>query len=492
MQRNSSLDSTELDKFLVRIRESIPYVEKCANPFLYLVKPTDENLSKYILLKPNSYVFYVFDTLAFGLRVFLNFVITICVSVLRSWQNLNWDLNLQHRREILFVSHFTQAQDPSKEDVYFGSLLNPQQDFVFYLNHTRINARKISSIFEKQGKTNLVINPKSLLPNQTFFLQVKQIKVSGWLFLKSLSSHKLDFQERRLMLRAAVWQHSRATMANLTLEKRLTRIIQKIKPTFLVLPLEGHAHEAMIMNLRENKFKDLRIVGYQHAPVVPGQTCLNYIINMLKNYDFCLTTGEIVKKQINQANIKCNVEVIGSPKSQPPRLKTKDFSRINVLVAPEGSKDSLFKFIGLLEELSPLLPCINFILRPHPGFDGVNSTVLRKTLLKYANIEVSTSALSTDLSNSHFVLFRSSAVGIEGLLYGNQPIHWDYFGNNLLNPFARTNFKAMTGRSAIEIANLISDSQIESMKSEVFQNKCADFFNSYFSQSRNLRAVLNI
>ena len=75
MQRNSSLDSTELDKFLVRIRESIPYVEKCANPFLYLVKPTDENLSKYILLKPNSYVFYVFDTLAFGLRVFLNFVI---------------------------------------------------------------------------------------------------------------------------------------------------------------------------------------------------------------------------------------------------------------------------------------------------------------------------------------------------------------------------------------------------------------------------------
>ena len=492
MQRKLPLKSVELDKFLVSIRERIPFKEICANPFLYLVKPTEENLSKYIFYRPDGHLFYIFDLLTFGLRIILNVAITICVSILRSWQNLPWDIHLQHKKEILFISHFTKAQDTSKEDTYLGSLVNPQQDFIFYLNHTRINAQKISSRFEEQGKFNFAVNSKSLSPNQTFIVQISQMRVSGWLFLKSLPTSRQNIGERRLMLRAAIWQHSRATMSNFTLKNRLTRTILKLEPNFLVLPLEGHAHEAMIMNLRENKFKDLRIVGYQHAPVVPGQMNLKYIIHMLNDRDYCLTTGEIVKMQLFQANTKCKMQVIGTPKSQHSGLPAKDYSRIKVLVAPEGNKDSILKFISLIKELSHLLPWINFVLRPHPGFEGLNSRTLSKTLIDYPNIEMSISDLSADLSNSHFVLFRSSAVGIQGLLYGNQPIHWDYFGNDLLNPFSQTNFNVISGKDALEIASLLSKFDIESLKSHEFQNKCSIFFNSYFSECQNLRQVLNI
>jgi hypothetical protein len=492
MQRNLPLDSVELDKFLVRVREGIPFVDKCANPFFYIVKPTHENLSKYLFRRPDSYLFYVFDLLAFGPRIFLHFMIVTCISILRSWQNLAWDRNHQNKKEILFLSHFTHAQDPSKEDAYLGALINQQLDFVFFLNHTRINARKISSIFEKHGKRNLVINSKSLLPHQTLLLQVSLIRVSGWLFLKSFLAGKLKIEERRLMLRAAIWQHSRATMANLTLKNRLTKTIQKVEPNFLVLPLEGHAHEAMIIDLRENRFKQLRIVGYQHAPVVPGQMNLKRMISLLNVNDFCLTTGETLKKQILEESTKCKIAVIGSPKSRQFQFKTKDFSRIQVLVAPEGNKESLIEFTSLTTGLSSLLPRFHFVFRPHPGFENLLSTSLSNLLTGNPNVELSTSTLIDDLSDSHFVLFRSSAVGIEGLCYGAQPVHWDYLGKNLLNPFAQTSFVSLTGKNLQEIAFVIESFDVNFLNSHEFEILCQDFFYSYFSKMQNLRSLLNI
>ncbi len=489
MIQNLPLDPIDLDEFLVRIRDSIPFNEKFANPFFYLVKPTYENLSKYTLLVPKSYLFFALELLTFGLRILLNFVLSIGASIIHFWPRGAYGANLQDKKEFLFVSHFTQAQDPEKEDAYFGSLINLQQDFVFYLNHTRINAKKLLSKFEKQEKFNLVFNSKSLLPIQILLLQISQTRVSGWLFFQSLLMENLLIEERRIMLRAAVWQHSRATMANFTLKNRLTKSILKIEPKFLVLPLEGHAHEAMIINLRQSNFKDLRILGYQHAPLVPGQKNILRIVSSLGFNDYCLTSGEIPKLHILSIAPKCKVTVLGSRKHTNSKDYYKTLSQIQVLIAPEGTEESLLSFIELVNQLSLLLPNSYLILRPHPGLNTKITTNLLKNLKSNKNVSISTSSLSEDLKNSHFVLFRSSAVGIEGLSWGAQPIHLDPMRDNSLNPMALSDFPNISCADAKDISVLINNFDPKFFSSTEFQSSCYSYFNSYFGRLGDIKTL---
>ena len=163
-----------------------------------------------------------------------------------------------------------------------------------------------------------------------------------------------------------------------------------------------------------------------------------------------------------------------------------------MLVAPEGNKESLIEFTSLTTGLSSLLPRFHFVFRPHPGFENLLSTSLSNLLTGNPNVELSTSTLIDDLSDSHFVLFRSSAVGIEGLCYGAQPVHWDYLGKNLLNPFAQTSFVSLTGKNLQEIAFVIESFDVNFLNSHEFEILCQDFFYSYFSKMQNLRSLLNI
>ena len=75
MSHRLPLNYGTLDKFLLEIREFIKNSDIQANPFFHLVKPTEENISKYRFYKPESLLFLTFDTiLNISIGTYLHFV----------------------------------------------------------------------------------------------------------------------------------------------------------------------------------------------------------------------------------------------------------------------------------------------------------------------------------------------------------------------------------------------------------------------------------
>jgi hypothetical protein len=117
---HSPLDPLALDQFLVKIREVAPRSEIHANPFLYLVKPTEENLSKYKFSKPESRI-----RLGLELFLFLPLILTqILVSLVFSFwflsQDKLWKLDQKLDIKYFILTHYSFAQDSCKQDIFFG------------------------------------------------------------------------------------------------------------------------------------------------------------------------------------------------------------------------------------------------------------------------------------------------------------------------------------------------------------------------------------
>ena len=111
---------TELDKFLVEIRESSPFNEINASPFFHLVKPTEENLRKYKLCLPRSKSLLVIEYLKVFPLIFSRSLFSLILSVFSLLEFRPKKAKSLEKSEYLFLSHFTYAQDPKKEDIFYG------------------------------------------------------------------------------------------------------------------------------------------------------------------------------------------------------------------------------------------------------------------------------------------------------------------------------------------------------------------------------------
>jgi len=161
------------------------------------------------------------------------------------------------------------------------------------------------------------------------------------------------------------------------------------------------------------------------------------------------------------------------------------------LVAPEGTQESLSQFIGLINELAPSLPNISFVLRSHPALGNLAHKVARKKLLPRNGVSLSTASLSEDLRRSHLILFRSSAIAIEGLAFGALPIHVNQEGNDSLNPLVGSEIDTVGFRSASEIAGFINAFDLNITQDETFQKNCHRLFDGYFSKLKSISALVH-
>ena len=81
MSHRLPLNYGTLDKFLLEIREFIKNSDIQANPFFHLVKPTEENISKYRFYKPESLLFLTFDTIFFFPRIVIEVLYALAISI---------------------------------------------------------------------------------------------------------------------------------------------------------------------------------------------------------------------------------------------------------------------------------------------------------------------------------------------------------------------------------------------------------------------------
>jgi hypothetical protein len=481
----------ELDKFLVEIRESSPFNEINASPFFHLVKPTEENLLKYKLRRPRSKSLLIIEYLKLFPLILIRTLASLILSMFSLLEFRPKNAKSSEKSNFLFLSHFTFAQNPKEEDIFYGENLDFKESYTFYLNHTRLLSPQIVKRFNDANKRKITVNTKSLSPLSMIKLHANQFRISWWLFAKSLGDNSLVIEKRRILARAASYQHGRSTMANLVLKSRLSETILRVKPKILVLTIEGHAHEKMVIDVSRSLIKDIKIIGYQHAPIVPGQLNLFRIVSNFYSNDYFLTTGEVTKSLALVHGPNCRVDILGSVKAKQFEYQQKDSSRVQVLVSPEGTKESLTQFISLINEIAPMLPNVRFVLRYHPALGRAALRRIKSSLLTMNNVATSSSSLNEDLRQSHLVLFRSSAIGIEGLSYGALPMHINQEGNDALNPLVHCGVETTNFQLTSEIVRFIEKFDLRLSLDESFQRESYEIFNRYFSKLRKITSAID-
>jgi hypothetical protein len=481
----------ELDKFLVEIRESSPLNEINASPFFHLVKPTEENLLKYKLRRPRSKSLLIIEYLKLFPLILIRTLASLILSMFSLLEFRPKNAKSSEKSNFLFLSHFTFAQNPKEEDIFYGENLDFKESYTFYLNHTRLLSPQIVKRFNDANKRKITVNTKSLSPLSMIKLHANQFRISWWLFTKSIGDNSLGIEKRRILARAASYQHGRSTMANLVLKSRLSETILRVKPKILVLTIEGHAHEKMVIDVSRSLIKDIKIIGYQHAPIVPGQLNLFRIVSNFYSNDYFLTTGEVTKNLALVHDPNCRVKILGSVKAKEFEYQQKDFSKVQVLVSPEGTKESLSQFISLINEIAPILPNIRFVLRYHPALGRAALKVIKDSLLPRNNVVISLSSLQEDLRQSHLILFRSSAIGIEGLSYGALPMHINQEGHHALNPLVYCGIEMTNFQLTSEIVRFIEKFDLSPSQDESFQRESYEIFNKYFSKLQKITAVID-
>jgi hypothetical protein len=481
----------ELDKFLVEVRESSPFNEINASPFFHLVKPTEENLRKYKLRRPGSKSLLIIEYLKLFPLILIRSLASLILSVFSLLEFRPKNAKSSEKSKYLFLSHFTYAQDPKKADIFYGENLDFKESNTFFLNHTRLLSPQIVKRFNDVNKRKITVNTKSLSPLSMIKLHITQFRISWWLFTKSLGENSLGIEKRRILTRAASYQHGRSTMANLVLKSRLSETILRVKPKILVLTVEGHAHEKIVVDVSRSLIKDIKIVGYQHAPIVPGQLNLFRMISNFYADDYFFSTGEVTKNLALVHEPNCRVETLGSVKAKEFEYQQKDSSKVQVLVSPEGTKESLSQFISLINEIASILPNIRFVLRYHPALGRAALKVIKDSLFPRNNVVISSSSLQEDLRQSHLILFRSSAIGIEGLSYGALPMHINQRGIDALNPLVYCGIEMTNFQLTSEIVRFIENFDLSLSQDESFQRESYEIFNKYFSKLQKITAVID-
>jgi hypothetical protein len=486
-----SLDPRGLDEFLSRIKTHFNDSDLIANPFLSLVKPTEENLKKYFVSRPESRLWFGIKVLGVLPHILFNIAYSAVISIAKFSENHNWNVDGIKKSRNLYISHFTYAQSPQNDDVFFGINSQDPTDTVFYLNSTRKNGFEVQKSYSDLCRLNVVVNTKSLGLIQTLMVQKRQIPTSFKLFSLALSDSSYTLFQRRLLLKLSISQHSRQAMANLFTKVRLTEIIAKTRPENIILTIEGHAHEAMVIKLRDTDFPSTRIVGFQHAPIVPGQYSFYRLLETFNSKDLILTCGKITKELISRHQPSLQTKILGSPKSIETSPSLKSPTTMNVLGAVEGTSESLQSFIILFNELSELLPDIHFKLRIHPALSQDIAQKLLKRLSQSMNLTISTNALTVDLKNSHVTIFRSSAVGLEGLAFASLPVHFDAETKGLLNPLSEIKYPKIEFSNVNDLAKFLKTWPLTRNNADVFRAESLKVINDYYFPMQDVNLLID-
>ena len=483
-------DPKELSDFLLRIRKKFKVETLDGSPFLHLVKPTSENLVKYKVRYPASKIHFIISLLAAFPRIILLIINSLVISLLRTQENFKWTPIQKKKYRRLIISQFTSVQNPEEQDIFYGSNTQTPDSLIFYLNSTRRQAHKIQGDFINAGKSNVIVNSKSLWILETIKLHLKQMQGSFNLFTYAVFNSENSIIERRLLIEASVFQHARSTIANQITKVRLTQVLKACNPAEIVMMTEGHAHEAMILNLRNKEFSSIRILGYQHAPIVPGQFALRHLLNQFDEDDILLTCGATTQRviQTNHPNLK--VKILGSLKSKSSVDKPKDSKCLEVLGIVESTRESLIEFVSLFNFLATSIPNVEFTLRIHPGLERHNSAQILKKLRRLKNLRVSVGTLLEDLQRSHIGVFRSSAVGLEGLAFGVLPVHFDATHLGYLNPIEFTKMQKIEFSDPKILADFLREMPLADISNHAFQEECSSVLTDYFYPLRTIKSLI--
>ena len=407
-----------------------------SKPIPEVIKKKQKTIQKVTKEKYYSYI------ITFIPRILIN----LLVSILHHFYHLNYWRQFPFKKfaktEIIFVSHYTGQEAKVDEDPYFGTL--PQQlnenkrpNLLLYLNHNKGNPSNLNLETDTQTSNNLqYILPKTV--NTKEFLKLYK---NIFLNLKEIIFHVAKKGERSksekiLMLELAIQQLSLESMSQTILAKNIEQIVGQTDAKKMVLTYEGHSFETYVANKLKSKFPNLDVCVYQFAPVVPAQNSFFRNLHYLnKNIRVFVSGSQFKENILRRTKLPSSaLTVIGSRKNRIDKLSLIERKDVTVLFAAEGSRESLVEFINLAFYSSLENPSTTFIVRAHPASANYKLELFKKAGKHSSKFYLSSESLKDDLHKATHCVYRSSSVGLEGLLYGVIPIHYAAGMNSALDP----------------------------------------------------------
>ena len=450
------LEPRIIEYHLSKVQKEIGETSTLANTYFRLVKPIEENLKIYANLENLNKVSLLTDIILAPLRISIEILKSLGFAAIRFRESSGFEVPEGIQIQRIFVSHYTHAQLPSGPDVFFDQLPS-KNDLIFYHNNTLLSRTKIfHELSQGNYRPNFLITTKSLGIRQTLQLQVRNLHIALNMLKTALKSRLFTPLEQKILIEASISQVSRKTLANQINLFRLDALLAQNKPTSLVITLEGHAFESLYTELIHTKYPEVPILAYQHAPIVPDQFGLMRNLLKLKTNDVVLSSGEITKDFMASLGLSATVRLLGSPKWQPISQDSKESYPTTVLGAAEGTLESLQKFSQLFQELAASDLDLKFILRVHPALSAKETSGILSRLNFGERLVLSNQSLEQDLKESHFCIYRSSAVGIEGLRHGVFPLYFNPNGDQGLNPLYFAKLEVPVFRDLSEFKDLFS------------------------------------
>ena len=460
--------------------------EHLINPYFRISKGTPEQTKKYFLLNSNipRPVLLVWNLLSISLSIFRLSLILILSCVLFR-QKSSFKQKIENT-EVLFLSHGTKGNLLNREKDTFFDLMpqkfqsqNNIRCTVLYTNQNLFRFRIDNRMLDhKDKKLKHILLPKFL----GFTEHAKYVFTTGHFALRALLLSLRYYFEKpdlsRILICSIPWYFSRATYSNYLLLNMVKEVEIKNNLIAIFLTFEGHSFEQLIVDGLSEDSQKTNIFFYQHSPIVPLHYGIRCFLIQLKSKIIVLTTGVFYKEYFQTLSKLPSYKVIGTNKNKLSTNNRKIERANKIIYAPEGTNFATKDFFDLINYIIKDSPAYSHVLRLHPDIK-LNLRLKFKLirLRKYRNFSVSSNDLESDLTSAKYLVYRSTAVGIESLKHDLLPIFYAEAKFNRLNVLISNTASYHKAQNPSEVLIILKSSQ-----NILSKDQRLDLFNSYFSR----------
>lgn len=346
--------------------------------------------------------------------------------------------------DCIVITHYTDSFQDIRNDKFLGSLATHVRKHFSHFTYL-FNSSKKSPLFIRRSIArtfNGNFSVHSALYNLSSLPLIANTVLRDYRSARNIENGFLNKLPRGILNQVVVSQVSRSTMSILIAWQGLEDKIKALNPKFLVLPIEGNAHEIYFLHQLKNKHPKIKVVFYQHTPIVNDQPGFFRVISNMRETDTLLLSSSLVHKKImaksSISSPLCRILIIGSdrvskPNIDSPRKKAIGSSSRKVLIAPEGTVCALEEMLRVIRLVSSLNCKLDMRLRIHP--DQVQTRTTKKSLQSQEVKKlISTFSIQDDLEWAEEFWFRTTSLVDAAIRWQVTPIHINLESIHDLNP----------------------------------------------------------
>ena len=432
-----SIQPKEIAQKLEDLLDELDNTENLINPFFRISKGTPEQIHKYKILNAKFLRFTLVSQMFRGIftSIFKVFFSIIASSLFVGQYRL-FD-SQGTRGQILFISHGVGKNITQKDgDQFFGEIPESLKSqgkrvSIVYTNHHLLRFTNNNKLLQsKSNNIERFLMPKFLRPSENLAYLKKINTLAFKSLILGISKHRKEPIESILLLKACIFFYSRATYSNYLINQRVQDFLSEDGVQTVVLTFEGHSYEQFVIDETLKRFQNIKIVLYQHSPIVKDHFGITTFLKKNNHNLLIFTTGTYYKKLFEVISNKHVIEVLGSKKSDFNKIRSISSVTPQLLFVPEGTTYATENLLNLISRMikEDLDYFYNLRLHPNLKLGFALSWHIRK-LQANKNFVISKNSLYEDFALAKFVIYRSSAAGIESLkssaipiFYGSQEI----------------------------------------------------------------------